>query len=364
VIIYDIPDSHGAFPGKFIKATTIAEDGAKVMNVAMSRPKDILIIFANLEFLNQNLQETSILRKIFVDIQNKGTIIDINEILNLGPFNLPKKPTHTVSPKVVFDEKNTGVFNTKTFEPIFEKDIEKAKKYIVIFSAFLTEKRVAHWGDLLRKKISEGVKIRVVTKGPANQSSFKESATKGIKHLLKLKVVVDLRKDIHQKMIFIDDEILWFGSLNVLSYTGETDEQLIRFYSKSFVNFTAKQQLYKLSSFDDKKKVSIVSLLASRENNSCIKCGGITEVLFRRKDRAPFLVCIDGSCKNAQDMSETKSSSKKNTNNGKIEEGVEEETRYCPKHKEKVLLKLRRNRWGKAFYGCTKYPKCKHAENP
>ena len=86
----------------------------------------------------------------------------------------------------------------------------------------------------------------MVTKGPANQSSFKDSAAKGIKHLLKLKVIVDLRKDIHQKMIFIDDDILWFGSLNVLSYTGDTDEQLIRFFSKSFVNFTAKQQLYKL----------------------------------------------------------------------------------------------------------------------
>ena len=46
-------------------------------------------------------------------------------------------------------------------------------------------------------------------------------------------------------------------------------------------------------------------------------------------------------------------------------EGIEEETRYCPNHgKDKVLLKLRRNRWGKAFYGCTQYPKCKHAENP
>lgn len=363
IIIYDIPDSHGAFPGKFIKATTIAEDGAKVMNVAMSRPKDILIIFANLEFLNQNLQETSILRKIFFDIQNKGTIIDINEILNLGPFNLPKKPTHSVSPKVLFDEKNTGVFDTKNFEAIFEKDIEKAKKYIVIFSAFLTEKRVAHWGDLIRKKIGEGVKVRVVTKGPANQSSFKDSAAKGIKHLLKLKVIVDLRKDIHQKMIFIDDDILWFGSLNVLSYTGDTDEQLIRFFSKSFVNFTAKQQLYKLSNFDDKKKESIVSHLSKRENNSCLKCGGITEVLFRRRDRAPFLTCIDGSCKNTQDLTDTKSSVK-NKKSLKIEEGIEEETRYCPEHKEKVFLKLRRNRWGKPFYGCTKYPKCKHAENP
>ena len=111
-------------------------------------------------------------------------------------------------------------------------------------------------------------------------------------------------------MIFVDDDILWFGSLNVLSFTGETDEQLIRFFSKSFVNFTAKQQLYKLSNFDDKKKVSLVSYLSNRENNSCLKCGGITEVLFRRRDRAPFLSCIDGSCKNTQDLTETKGSSK------------------------------------------------------
>jgi ssDNA-binding Zn-finger/Zn-ribbon topoisomerase 1 len=364
VIIFDIPDSHGAFPGKFIKAVTIAEDGAKVMNVAMSRPKDILIIFANLEYLNQNLAENSILRKIFVDIENKGTIIDIKEILNLGPFNLPSKPSYSVTPKVNFDEKNTGSFNAKNFEPIFEKDIEKAKKYIIIFSAFLTEKRVASWGDLLRKKIDEGVKIRVVTKGPANQSSFKDSATKGIKHLLKLKVIVDLRKDIHQKMIFIDDEILWFGSLNVLSYTGETDEQLIRFFSKSFVNFTAKQQLLKLSTFNEDKKSSMVSLLAVRENNSCLKCGSITEVLFRNKDRVPFLRCIEGACKNMQDMNATKSSTGKRAakNNGRnIDEGIEEEKRYCPDHK--VLLKLRRGRRG-PFYGCPKYPKCKHTENP
>lgn len=159
VIIFDIPDSHGAFPGKFIKAVTIAEDGAKVMNVAMSRAKDILIIFANLDYLNQNLSENSILRKIFVDIENKGTIIDVKEILNLGPFNLPTKPSYTVSPKVNFDEKNTGVFNAKNFEPIFEKDIAKAKKYIVIFSAFLTEKRVASWGDLLRKKLMRESKL-------------------------------------------------------------------------------------------------------------------------------------------------------------------------------------------------------------
>ena len=108
----------------------------------------------------------------------------------------------------------------------------------------------------------------------------------------------------------------------------------------------------------------MVSLLSVRENNSCLKCGSITEVLFRNKDRVPFLRCIEGACKNMQDMNATKSSTGKRgaKNNGRnIDEGIEEEERYCPDHK--VLLKLRRGRRG-PFYGCPKYPKCKHTENP
>ena len=100
-------------------------------------------------------------------------------------------------------------------------------------------------GELFKQKIKEGVKIRVVTKGPASQANFKASATAGIKHLLEMKVIVDLRKDIHQKIIFIDDEVLWFGSLNVLSYTGETDETILRIYGPTICNSMAKHQLYK-----------------------------------------------------------------------------------------------------------------------
>jgi hypothetical protein len=68
--------------------------------------------------------------------------------------------------------------------------------------------------------------------------------------------------------------------------------------------------------------------LAVRENNSCLKCGSITEVLFRNKDRVPFLRCIEGACKNMQDMNATKSSTGKRAakNNGRnIDEGIEEE---------------------------------------
>ena len=62
----------------------------------------------------------------------------------------------------------------------------------------------------------------------------------------------------------------------------------------------------------------MIALLTERENNKCLKCGSITEVRFRRRDRVPFLACIEEkTCKGTQDMTETKSSSGKKKNNGK-----------------------------------------------
>ena len=363
IMIFDITDSHGANPSQLIETSDVGGKASKVINVALSRAKDVLIIFANMNYLNDQLADTSILRKILNDFERRGTVIDVKEIIDLGPFNIPDKPATRLTTKIKIKEKDTGTFNSSTFEGPFEEDLKKAKKYIVIFSAFLTEKRVASWGELFKQKIKDGVKIRVVTKGPANQASFKASATAGIKHLIEMKVIVDLRKDIHQKIIFIDDEVLWFGSLNVLSYTGETDETILRIYGPTICNSMAKHQLYKYSLNNSDKKVSPVFLLAERENNSCNECQNITEVLFRQKDRVPFLRCI--SCGNMQDMKEkysskTKTSTKKNSQ--LMDEAIEEVKvqRICPEHK--VNLKLRNGRKGK-FYGCPKYPNCKHTEN-
>ena len=363
VMIFDICDSHGANPSQLIETSEVTGHASKVINVALSRAKDVLIIFANLKYLNDQLVETSILRKILNDFERRGTIIDVKEIIDLGPFNIPDKPTTKLTTRIKIKEKDTCIFNSSTFEGPFEEDIKKAKKYIVIFSAFLTEKRVASWGELFKQKIKEGVKIRVITKGPANQASFKASATAGIKHLIEIKVIVDLRKDIHQKLIFIDDDVLWHGSLNILSYTGETDESLFRIYGPAICNSVAKLQLYKYSLNNNDKKVSPISLLAERENNSCNECQNITEVLFRREDRIPFLRCI--SCGNMQDMKEKYSSKVKvhTKKNGQVmDEAIEEVKveRLCPVHR--VNLKLRNGRKGK-FYGCPKYPNCKHTEN-
>ena len=370
IIIFDISDSEGVFPSPLINSTSSSEQGSKLMNVAFSRSKDILIVFANINYLQERLPASAILRNLILDIQKKGKVIDINDIIKLGPFDLPSKPRLTPKTRIIIKDEDAGIFNENNFERHFENDIKKAKKTIVIFSAFCTENRVAFWGDLLKQKKEEGLKIRIVTRGPASQGPLKETATQAIRSLLRLKIDVDLRKEIHQKQIFIDDDILWHGSLNVLSYGGKSTqaESIWRLPpSKAMCARAARELIFKTQSLDLEKgkKFNIISLLAERENRACESCNKLTEVKFRRKPRTPFLVCIN--CGKTQDLKKRTGSNlgyeKKNTKGqNKMTGAVNEEERFCPEHTEKVKLNLKMSRYG-AFYSCSEWKRDKSGCN-
>ena len=171
-------------------------------------------------------------------------------------------------------------------------------------------------------------------------------------------------------MVFIDDDILWHGSLNVLSYGGKSEqaETFWRIKSKALSSRAAKNLLYKTQNVDEdkEKKVSIISILAERENRDCEECGKLTEVYFRRKgSRAPFLKCIN--CGKIQDMKKRSASgmgysNKKGKDGKRIDPQMEEEVRYCPKHKEKVKLNLKNSRYG-PFYSCSQWKRDKSGCN-
>ena len=70
-MIFDITDSHGANPSQLIETSDVGGKASKIINVALSRAKDVLIIFANINYLNDQLADTSILRKILNDFEKK-----------------------------------------------------------------------------------------------------------------------------------------------------------------------------------------------------------------------------------------------------------------------------------------------------
>ena len=122
-----------------------------------------------------------------------------------------------------------GVFDEKSFDPAVKMDFLTAKNSIVIFSGFVTPRRVAEYGDLFRSKIAEGVKIRCVTRPPHLNGSIPPAAGKQALDALEgIGCVVDCRSRIHQKVILIDNETVWHGSLNALSHAHYTEESMTR----------------------------------------------------------------------------------------------------------------------------------------
>jgi ssDNA-binding Zn-finger/Zn-ribbon topoisomerase 1 len=120
------------------------------------------------------------------------------------------------------------VFSAGTFYPAFEMDCRKARREIVVFSPYMTERGTGRWIELWRSKISEGVGVRLVVRPPGDQGGFLEHGlTELIDAVREIGVVIDQRARMHEKLAIIDGDILWHGSLNILSHR-DTSESMLR----------------------------------------------------------------------------------------------------------------------------------------
>ena len=116
----------------------------------------------------------------------------------------------------------------RSFDAACLHDMRQARNSIVILSGFVTPQRVSCYADLFRAKIAEGIKVRCVTRPPQFNGTMPQDASPDALDALEgigvVCVVVDCRKRIHEKIVLIDNKIVWSGSLNPLSHTSRTDE--------------------------------------------------------------------------------------------------------------------------------------------
>lgn len=126
-----------------------------------------------------------------------------------------------VSPDIIYDG--------RSFYPVYLSDIANAEKEILIVSPFMRKSRITQFLKSLIPKISNGISITVVTRPPED---FKESDQDTVKQnaesLENCGVSVRYKSDFHQKFTVIDNQTVWYGSVNFLSF-GAHDESIMRF---------------------------------------------------------------------------------------------------------------------------------------
>lgn len=153
-------------------------------------------------------------------------------------FNLSRN-YRSSSPELITSQ----LFDQDKFYEAFSNDLRRARTRIVIESPFITMKRLNVLLPTLQRLRARNVRIIVNTKPlEEHEQLLYEQATQAIAVLQSIGVTVLMTVGHHRKIAIVDEDILWEGSLNILSQNDSCEfmrrmqsavltQQMIRFIS-------------------------------------------------------------------------------------------------------------------------------------
>ena len=111
------------------------------------------------------------------------------------------------------------LYDEQSFFVKFLSDLSRTRSTVIIESPYLTVKRCLQFAPVFKKLCRRDVRIEIYTREPSHHDYILEDqALKSLKILNASGVRIFLCSDMrHRKLAVIDKEILWEGSLNILS---------------------------------------------------------------------------------------------------------------------------------------------------
>lgn len=139
------------------------------------------------------------------------------------------------------------LYSDETFYKAFIRDVEKAHVRVIIESPFMTLRRLRSLETVLGAALRRGVRIIVNTRDPdSHEPMMREQALACLETLDELGIEVLYTGGLHRKIALVDD-VLWEGSLNILSQN-DSCEMMRRTASanavKQMIRFTGLARWY------------------------------------------------------------------------------------------------------------------------
>lgn len=134
----------------------------------------------------------------------------------------------------LIDKKQSAnaIYDKKSYQEVYLKDLTESNKNLIISSPGINERKVKQLIALMQKKQEDGISVMVLTLSP---ESYPEKRVEKTRELIRCLVGVGIRvierPVMHEHYAVIDKEIVWYGSMNLLSGEKE-DDNLMRVLSK------------------------------------------------------------------------------------------------------------------------------------
>jgi superfamily II DNA or RNA helicase len=128
------------------------------------------------------------------------------------------------------------IFNKDNFLPVFNQDIVAATKEIILVSPFVRKKRTQQMVQNLSVATGKHIHVTVVTRPKKDfPEKYHPAMQKALDLLIGNGLNVIFKSNIHQKFAIMDQKVVWYGSINLLSY-GSAQESIMRIESSNIAN--------------------------------------------------------------------------------------------------------------------------------
>lgn len=114
-------------------------------------------------------------------------------------------------------ENVSSIFDNNNFLDVFIADVLSAKHEVLLVSPFVSKKTLAKLLPLLSPA---AVKTTIITRPPEDNKNeiVRHRAEECIAMLKSSGFTIHTRSSIHQKFTVIDQRLIWYGSINFLSF--------------------------------------------------------------------------------------------------------------------------------------------------
>jgi hypothetical protein len=212
VVVIDTVAGAGDGLGMFYAESGLSSTTCRLLNVALSRAQDHLVVVADVEFLSKRLQPGSEAAHMLDHLVRHANRISVDNLV-------PVREAADLSSLSKEELARPAFFPADEVPRAIEWDIEHAVRSIEIHSPFLDRRAVNRWLDRLAPRLADGIQVTVHTRPPEEETV----AVQLVEHLRGAGCEVSYRERMHEKVMIVDETVLWHGSLNLLANTGPTD---------------------------------------------------------------------------------------------------------------------------------------------
>jgi len=260
----------------------------RLLNVALTRARRRLIIVGDFGYIGKMARKAFIGAELVPFLRRRYPSVSALDVVPSGLAARAAKAQAAVLGGRAEPAGERSVVTHEGFFPLLRGDLAEAKSRVVVFSAFITQRRLGDLASEVRACIDRGVRLYVVTMAHEDRRKRELGEYRRLEAALaEWGAIVVHKRNMHEKLIFIDDQILWEGSLNALSQS-HTQEVMQRYRSESvfreFWRIAHVQEL--LDEYD-------------RGTPRCPRCG--CEVVASEGGRTPksqpfYWCCVQNDC--------------------------------------------------------------------